>query len=150
MNRDLPLILVVCTGNSCRSQMAHAFLARALEGKARVESAGSKPSGYVHPKAIQVMQEKGYDLTTHESENLDLYLSQSITTCVTVCGNAKEECPCMPSTICYHWEFQDPADATGTEEEVLGVFRAIRDEIEEVFMGRLDQLLPDGESIALS
>lgn len=147
MERELPLILVVCTGNSCRSQMAHAYLARALKGRARVESAGSAPSGYVHPKAIQVMQEEGYDLTSHESENLETFLSQAIATCVTVCGNAKDECPCMPSTLCYHWEFEDPADATGSEEEILNEFRRIRDQIKSVFLSRLDQLLPSGNEI---
>ena len=122
--------------------MAHAFLARALDGRARVGSAGSSPSGYVHPKAIEVMAEKGYDISTHESQSLDAFSSEHIDVVVTVCSNARDNCPCMASTLCFHWEFEDPADAVGTEEEVLNEFRVIRDQIEELFLSRLDQLVP--------
>lgn len=149
MNIDLPLILVVCTGNSCRSQMAQAFLAKALKGKARVESAGSAPSGYVHPKAIEVMAEKGYDLSNAQSQHLDEFTKGEIDAVVTVCSNARDNCPCMPSTRCYHWEFEDPAEAKGSEEEVLDVFREIRDQIEQVFLSRLDQLLPNEQAEAI-
>lgn len=122
--------------------MAHAFLARALEGHARVGSAGSSPSGYVHPKAIAVMAENGYDISQHESQHLDAFSSEHIDVVVTVCSNARDNCPCMASTRCFHWEFEDPADAEGTEEEVLNAFRSIRDQIEELFLSRLDLLVP--------
>ena len=122
--------------------MAHAFLAKALEGRARVGSAGSCPSGYVHPKAIEVMAEKGYDISAHKSQHLDAFSADSIDVVVTVCSNARDNCPCMASTLCFHWEFEDPAEVVGTEEVVLNAFRFIRDQIEELFLSRFDQLLP--------
>jgi arsenate reductase len=142
MEEKLPLILVVCTGNSCRSQMAHAFLSKALAGVARVESAGSEPSGYVHPVAVQVMAEKGYDLSKAESQHVDQFTDEPIAAVVTVCSHARDKCPCMTSSVCYHWEFEDPADAKGSELDVLNAFRSIRDQIEKVFLSRLDMLLP--------
>lgn len=127
MDPRLPLILVACTGNSWRSQMAHAFLAKALTGVARVGSAGSPPSGYVHPYAIQVMLEKGYDLSKAKSQHIEEFDKGDIAVVVTVCSNARDNCPCMASTLCYHWEFEDPADTT---------------DCEDVFLSRLDQLVP--------
>jgi arsenate reductase len=144
---ELPLILIVCTGNSCRSQMAQAFLSKALAGRARVDSAGSDPAGYVHPRAIQVMQEKGFDLSEAKSQHIEEFDRNDIALVVTVCSNAKEDCPCLSSTQCYHWEFADPADSTGNEDEILTEFRRIRDEIENVFMSRLDQLAPIHEKL---
>lgn len=126
--------------------MAHAFLAKALEGKARVNSAGSDPSGYVHPKAIEVMAEKGYDISAHKSQNLDEFCKEEVSVVVTVCSNARDNCPCLASTLCYHWEFEDPADATGTEEQVLNAFREIRDQIEGVFLSRLELLVSDAQA----
>ncbi|MFT5881859.1 MAG: arsenate reductase [Crocinitomicaceae bacterium] len=149
MDIQLPLILVVCTGNSCRSQMAHAFLSKALAGRARVDSAGSDPAGYVHPFAIQVMQEKGFDLSAAKSQHIEEFDKNDISVVVTVCSNARVDCPCLPSTQCYHWEFADPADATGNEDEILSEFRRIRDEIENVFMSRLDKLVPTTKSFNL-
>ncbi len=147
MDPRLPLILVVCTGNSCRSQMAHAFLAKALTGVARVGSAGSSPSGYVHPYAIQVMREKGYDLSKAKSQHIEEFDKGDVAVVVTVCSNARDNCPCMDSTQCYHWEFEDPADATGSEDEILAEFRRIRDQIEDVFLSRLDQLVPPDDRL---
>jgi arsenate reductase len=130
--------------------MAHAFLAKALAGKARVESAGADPSGYVHPKAIEVMRERGFDLSNHKSQHVDEFTNGPIEAVVTVCSNARDNCPCMPSTRCYHWEFEDPADARGSDEEVLEAFRKVRDQIEQVFLSRVDQLLPNEEVEALT
>ncbi|MEM0897777.1 MAG: arsenate reductase ArsC, partial [Verrucomicrobiota bacterium] len=96
--------------------------------------AGSKPAGYVHPKAIEVMKEEGHDISSFESEHLDKYLDAGIDTVVTVCDNAQESCPVFPGDVkTYHWSFEDPAHATGTDEEILAEFRRIRDQIKMVF-----------------
>lgn len=129
-----PLILVLCTGNSCRSHLAEGIL-RAAAGEAfRVASAGSRPAGYVHPLAIRVMQEIGIDISAHRSKHLDEFLSGSVETVITVCGNADQACPLFPGQVNrHHWGFDDPAHAAGTEEEQLAVFRRVRDEIRRVF-----------------
>lgn len=129
-----PTILILCTGNSCRSHMAEALLRRAMGDAAIVASAGSKPSGYVHPLAIAAMQEIGLDLSTHYSKHLEIFLGQSVDIVITVCGNADAACPHFPGQrIRYHWPFPDPAEATGTDEEKLAVFRSVRDRIQQVF-----------------
>lgn len=142
---DRPLILVLCTGNSCRSHLAEGILRAALHDKLRVASAGSKPAGYVHPLAIAVMAEIGIDITQHHSKHLDEFLNQDVETVITVCGNADQACPMFPGQVNrHHWGFDDPAHATGTEDEKLIVFRRVRDEIRLVFeayaAGRLDAL----------
>ncbi|MFC4993794.1 arsenate reductase ArsC [Rubritalea tangerina] len=147
MKEELPLIIIVCTGNSCRSQMAHAFLERALDGRARVESAGSAPAGYVHPLAIRVMAEQGYDLSEAKSQHVNEFHVDEKSVVVTVCDNAREDCPCLSTAVCYHWEFDDPARVEGTEAEELSAFRRIRDQIKEVFLSRLDQLILRREAI---
>ena len=128
-------ILILCTGNSCRSQMAEGFL-KAFDDKLEVYSAGTKPSHEVHPKAIEVMHEVGVDLTENKPESVDKYLNQEFDYVITVCGGAKESCPTFIGKVKnrLHIGFEDPADATGTEEEVLSEFRKIRDEIERDFM----------------
>jgi len=129
-----PTVLILCTGNSCRSQMAEGFLRRAAGDAAEVHSAGSKPAGYVHPKAVQVMAELGIDLAQHRSKSLGEFLRKEITTVITVCGVADQACPIFPGQVNrHHWRFDDPAHATGTEEEVLREFRRVRDEIRRVF-----------------
>jgi arsenate reductase len=138
-----PLVLVLCTGNSCRSHLAEGFLRAASEGRFRVASAGSKPAGYVHPLAIRAMAEVGVDKSTHTSTHLSEFLAQPVETVITVCGNADQACPLFPGQVNrHHWPFHDPAHATGTEEEKLRVFRQVRDEIRRVFEayaeGRLD------------
>lgn len=138
-----PLVLVLCTGNSCRSHLAEGFLRAASEGRFRVASAGSKPAGYVHPLAIRAMAEVGVDISTHTSKHLSEFLAQPVETVITVCGNADQACPLFPGQVNrHHWPFHDPAHATGTEEEKLRVFRQVRDEIRRVFEayaeGRLD------------
>ena len=129
-----PTILILCTGNSCRSQMAEAVLRQAAGDAVEVFSAGSKPAGYVHPKAIQVMQEVGLDLSGAASKHLKEFMDQQITTVITVCGVADQNCPIFPGQVNrHHWRFDDPAHATGTEEEVLTEFRRVRNEIRRVF-----------------
>jgi arsenate reductase (thioredoxin) len=131
---DKPKILILCTGNSCRSQMAEGILRAAAGDLVEVYSAGSKPAGYVHPKAIQVLREIGIDISGHASKHLDDFLDRKITTVITVCGNADRACPMFPGQVNrYHWGFDDPAHATGTEEEILAEFRRVRDQIRLVF-----------------
>ena len=139
-----PLILVLCTGNSCRSHLAEGILRAASQGRFRVASAGSKPAGYVHPLAIVVMREIGIDIAAHHSKHLNEFLNQPVETVITVCGNADQVCPIFPGQVNrHHWGFDDPAHATGTEAEKLAVFRRVRDEIRRVFeayaAGRVDQ-----------
>jgi arsenate reductase len=131
---DKPKILILCTGNSCRSQMAEGLLRAAAGDLVEVYSAGSKPAGYVHPKAVQVLQEIGIDISGHASKHLEDFLNRKITTVITVCGNADQACPMFPGQVNrYHWGFDDPAHATGTEEEILAEFRRVRDQIRLVF-----------------
>jgi arsenate reductase len=127
-------VLILCTGNSCRSHLAEGILRYAAADLFDVFSAGSKPAGYVHPKAIEVMREIGIDISGHASKHLDEFLKRKIDTVITVCGNADEACPTFPGQVNrYHWGFDDPARATGTEEEILQVFRQVRDRIKLVF-----------------
>ncbi len=127
-------VLILCTGNSCRSHMAHGILQACAGNVVEVLSAGSKPAGYVHPKAIQVMKEIGIDISHHTSKSMQIYLNDQIFTVITVCGNADQACPLFPGQVNrHHWGFDDPAHATGTEEEILSAFRKTRDEIKLVF-----------------
>jgi arsenate reductase len=139
-----PTILILCTGNSCRSHLAEGILGKALGDGFDVQSAGSKPAGSVHPLAVQVMKEIGIDISCHRSKHMNEFLQQPVETVITVCGNADQACPMFPGQLNrYHWGFDDPAHATGTEEEKLGVFRRVRDEIKMVFeayaAGRRDE-----------
>jgi len=139
-----PTILILCTGNSCRSHLAEGILRVALGDSFDVQSAGSKPAGYVHPLAIRVMKEIGIDISGHRSKHLDEFLKQPVETVITVCGNADQACPMFPAQVNrHHWGFDDPAHATGTDDEKLAVFRKVRDEIRMVFDayadGRRDQ-----------
>ena len=139
-----PTILILCTGNSCRSHLAEGILRAALADRYTVASAGSKPAGYVHPFAIRAMEEIGLDISAHHSKHLDEFLEQDVETVITVCGNADQACPIFPGQANrHHWGFDDPAHATGSEEEQMLVFRRVRDEIKRVFdayaAGRLDE-----------
>ena len=127
-------ILILCTGNSCRSQMAEGFL-KSFDPELEVYSAGTNPSSQVHPKAVQVMAELGIDISDGKPENVDKYLDQSFEYVITVCDNAKETCPMFLGDVQeqLHIGFEDPADAVGTEEKVLAEFRRIRDEIKRDF-----------------
>ena len=129
-----PTVLILCTGNSCRSHMAEGILRAAAGDLVEVRSAGSKPAGYVHPLATRVLAEIGIDLSGHTSKHLDTFLDRRIDTVITVCGRADQVCPTFPGQVHrYHWGFDDPAHAEGTDEEVLAVFRRVRDEIRRVF-----------------
>jgi arsenate reductase len=139
-----PTILILCTGNSCRSHLAEGILRQALGAEYNVASAGSKPAGYVHPLGIKAMAEIGIDISAHTSKHMDEFLTQNVETVITVCGNADQACPMFPGQLNrHHWGFDDPAHATGTEEKIMNVFRRVRDEIKRVFdayaAGRLDQ-----------
>jgi arsenate reductase len=140
-----PTVLILCTGNSCRSHLAEGIL-RAVAGDfLNVASAGSKPAGFVHPLAIRSMAEIEIDLSGHASKHLDEFLGQEVETVITVCGNADAACPVFPGQVNrHHWPFEDPAHAQGTEEEKIEVFRRVRDEIRRTFVayaeGRRDQL----------
>ncbi len=123
-------VLILCTGNSCRSQMAEALWEDLAKGAWESESAGSKPSGYVHPLAIRAMSELGVDISAGESKSLDWFRDQPFDLVVTVCDNAKESCPVFSGAKeTLHWPFEDPADAVGTDDEKMTVFRRVRDEI---------------------
>ena len=140
-----PTVLILCTGNSCRSHIAEGILRQAAGDFIDVQSAGSKPAGYVHPKAIEVMREIGIDISGHRSKHLDEFLGQKgIETVITVCGNADQACPMFPGQVNrYHWGFDDPAKAQGADEDQLAVFRGVRDEMRRIFeayaAGRRDQ-----------
>jgi arsenate reductase (thioredoxin) len=125
-----PSVLILCTGNSCRSHLAEGLLRLAAGDIFTVHSAGSKPAGYVHPLAIRVMQEIGIDISGHRSKSMSEFLATPIETVITVCGKADQACPIFPGQVNrHHWPFEDPAHATGSEEEQLVVFRRVRNEI---------------------
>ena len=129
-----PLVLILCTGNSCRSHLAEGILRSAAGDLIDVASAGSKPAGYVHPKSIEVMKEIGIDISGHTSKHLKEFLNWNVDTVITVCGNADQACPMFPGQVNrFHWGFDDPAHATGTVEEVHNEFRRVRDQIKLVF-----------------
>ena len=119
-------ILVLCTGNSCRSQIAHGFLANMTAGKSHVYSAGVETHG-VNPKAIATMKEIGIDISHHSSNNITEYLYVNFDYVITVCDNAKERCPYFPTkAVKLHYNFPDPAKAIGTEDEINEQFKSVR------------------------
>ena len=126
-------VLVLCTGNSCRSQMAEGLINARLGDNYHAYSAGTIPSGYVHPKAIAVMRELDIDLSENRSKSTDEFQGTYFDTVITVCDSAKETCPVWLADAGekVHIGFDDPADATGTDAEVTVVFRRVRDEIAE-------------------
>ena len=127
-------ILILCTGNSCRSQMAQAFL-QSFDKTLKVHSAGTDPAKSVNPFAIQVMKEGGIDISQNTPKHVDLYLGEEWDYVITVCGGANESCPAFIGKVKHRWHlgYDDPAEATGTDEEKLVVFRRVRDEIKEGF-----------------
>ncbi len=136
-----PLILILCTGNSCRSHMAEGILRAALEEAAEVASAGSVPAGFVHPVVVEVMAEIGIDISDHASKHLDEFIERDVHTVITVCDNANQACPVFPAqSEKHHWPFEDPAKAEGSEEEIRVVFRRVRDEIREKFEAHAREL----------
>ncbi len=125
-----PSVLILCTGNSCRSQLAEGILRRRAGDLLDVHSAGSKPAGYVHPRAVEVMREIGIDISGHRSKSVDEFAACDFDYVLTVCDNAKESCPVFPGhSKRLHQGFEDPAAATGSAEETLAVFRQVRDQI---------------------
>ncbi len=124
-----PKILVLCTGNSCRSQIAEGYLRHFVNGKADVYSAGIETHG-VNPRAIATMKEDGIDISNHTSNNVNEYTNMEFDYVITVCDNAKENCPYFPAKVkVLHHNFPDPAKATGTEEEIRQAFRDVREMI---------------------
>ena len=127
-------ILILCTGNSCRSQMAEGFL-KSFDSNLEVYSAGTNPADAVHPKAIIVMKESGVNIGFNKPKLVDEFLEDAFYFVITVCDEARESCPSFIGTVRHrlHIGFEDPAETSGTEEEIYAVFRRVRDEIKEKF-----------------
>lgn len=129
-------ILILCTGNSCRSQMAHGFV-QSFDKRMTVASAGTKPAGQVNPFAVKVMDEIGIDISANTSDNVDMYINEAWDYVITVCGGAKEVCPAFIGDVKHrlHIGFDDPYDAEGKGDEdyVVGEYKRIRDEIKVGF-----------------
>ena len=128
-------VLVLCTGNSARSQMAEGFL-RSFDSRLEVHSAGTAPAAYVHPDAVTVMREAGIDISVARPKSVEQYLGESFDVVITVCDDADRNCPAFAGRVGrrIHIGFEDPAKATGSPEEVLAVFRRIRDEMRARFL----------------
>lgn len=127
-------VLILCTGNSCRSQMAHGFL-QSFDKEIEVFSAGTKPAEKVNPMAVEVMSEVGMDLSRHTPGNVSLYSGQAWDYVITVCGGANESCPMFTGTVKnrLHIGFEDPSEATGTPDFIKSEFIRVRDEIRSRF-----------------
>lgn len=124
-------ILVLCTGNSCRSQIAEGYLRQFAGSKAEIFSAGIETHG-VNPRAISIMKEDGIDISSHTSNNINEYRDMDFDYVITVCDNARETCPYFPSHAKqFHHNFPDPAKAKGSEEQITQAFRSVRDQIKE-------------------
>ena len=133
-------VLFLCTGNSCRSQMGEGYLRHLSGDRFDIISAGLEPS-IVNPKAIQVMAEDGVDISLHASKDVYQFTGQKFDYIITVCDNAKEHCPYFPGEAArIHWSFEDPAAATGREDEIFGVFRKVRDQIRSKIEGFLNSI----------
>lgn len=134
-------VLVLCTGNSCRSQIAHGYLQKFAGEKAQVFSAGVETHG-VNPRAIAIMKEDGINISGHTSNNILEYEGIEFDFVITVCDNAKERCPYFPSRAqLFHYNFPDPAKATGSEEEIMREFRSVREMIKKYCMDFVRQYL---------
>jgi len=127
-------VLILCTGNSCRSQMAHGFL-QSFDDSLTVCSAGTKPAARVNAKAVEVMREAGIDLSSHTPKNVEGYLNEEWDYVITVCGNANETCPMFSGKVGkrLHIGFDDPSDAVGSDDFIMSEFRRVRDEIKNDF-----------------
>jgi len=128
-------VLILCTGNSCRSQMAEGFL-KSFDSEMEVYSAGTNPASRVSRNSIKVMSELGIDISNNSPKNVSVYLKDSFDYVITVCDNAKKTCPVFfgKAGETLHIGFDDPADATGSEKEIISEYRRIRDEIKRDFM----------------
>lgn len=138
-------VLFLCTGNSCRSHMGEGLLRMLGGDRVTSLSAGAKPAGYVHPKAIEVMRELDIDISNQTSKHIDVFLPPDGTPpdlIISVCSSADKECPIFPGGMDrLHWPFDDPAHATGTDDEIADEFRRVRDEIHERLTGELETVL---------
>lgn len=129
-----PLILILCTGNSCRSHIAEGILKEVAGDVLNVQSAGSDPAGFVHPLAVTVLADIGIDISENSSKHMNEFLSSEVETVITVCDNADQACPSFPGQANrHHWPFPDPAKAEGAEEEIRKIFEKVRDDIRRVF-----------------
>jgi len=135
-------IFVLCTGNSCRSQMAEGFL-KSFDPRLEVFSAGTKPAERINPFAVRVMKEVGIDISEQFPKDVERFLNEEFDYVITVCDNAKETCPVFTGRVKnrLHIGFEDPAEAVGEEEEVLPVYRRVRDQIGEAFRKLYDEVL---------
>lgn len=127
-------VLILCTGNSCRSQMAHGFL-KSFDKRIQVESAGTEASGKLNHKAVEVMNEIGIDISDHTSDSVDIYLGQEWDYVITVCGGANESCPAFLGKVKHrlHMGYDDPSHAVGTPEFIQSEYYRVRDEIKDGF-----------------
>jgi len=127
-------VLILCTGNSCRSQMAHGFL-QSFDKAIEVHSAGTFPAEKINSKAVEVMAEEGIDISRNRPENVDRYINESWDFVITVCDDANETCPFFTGNVKYrlHMGYEDPSHKTGTEEYILNEFRKTRDRIKDDF-----------------
>ena len=133
-------ILVLCTGNSCRSQMAHGYLEHFTHGKTNIYSAGVETHG-VNPRAIAIMQEDGIDISNNTSNNLEEYLNIQFDYILTVCDNANERCPFFPGKAeRLHYNFFDPSKVKGTEEEIHAAFTKTRNQIKEYCKNFIEEI----------
>ena len=139
MHADEPRrVLILCTGNSCRSQMAEGLVNHLLAGRWVARSAGTRPADRVHPLAVKAMAEVGLDISGGVPELVDRYLDEEWNLVVTVCDSARESCPTFPRPVeQIHLPFDDPAEAEGSESERMAVFRRVRDEIRDRLVGAL-------------
>ena len=127
-------ILILCTGNSCRSQMAEGIL-KSLDARLSVFSAGTHPAAVINPYAVKVMKETGIDISNQYPKEAELFINDSFDYVITVCDNAKESCPVFRGNVKHllHISFEDPAAAKGDDDEVINVYRRVRDEIKKEF-----------------
>jgi arsenate reductase (thioredoxin) len=128
-------VLILCTGNSCRSQMAHGFL-KFFDKNIHVFSAGTNPSSQINQKAVQVMKEEGIDISHHKPMHVDQYLNEAWDYVITVCDDVNETCPVFPGKVNnrLHFGFEDPSNVTGSEEYIMSEFRRVRDDIRKKFL----------------
>lgn len=142
-------VLILCTGNSCRSQMAHGFL-QSFDSSLIVRSAGTEASGKLNPGAVEVMKEAGIDISHHTSDSVDLYLGEEWDYVITVCGGANENCPAFTGKVKkrMHIGFDDPSHAVGSEEFIKSEFRRVRDEIKEAFWKFYEEMVIGNKHIS--
>lgn len=134
------IVYFICTGNSCRSQMAEGFGKKYAEGEIEVYSAGVEAHG-LNPRAVEIMKEAGVDISNHKSEIIDTELLNKSTYAITLCGDAEERCPYTPPHVKrLHWGLEDPAKATGTEEEIMATFRKVRDQVDKLVYNIIQEI----------